>query len=281
MNIATSVATLALAQSTLSNAFHVSPTDNVATGTTSTSLEARRMMLVPVVPTVRRRTRSSVLFPDIGRMFQEMDELMETSLSTTVRPSQSLLKLDRSTPNGLSLRRPFGLGMEVSQDEHEYKVSMNVQDAEAKDLNLQLDNDGRVLRLTGKRIHEDGGMKVQSRFEKALLLAPDADTTKLSASVAEGMLNISVPKIEKKENEVDTTKDSTKIDIQFEEPQASLADNETKNEVGYPVEEDDTPKAPTRLSIENMKNEKAEVKKSNKSEAVANEKKWPVRDFPY
>ena len=52
-------------------------------------------------------------------------------------------------------------------------MAVHVPDVEAKDVDLQLDHDGRVLRLKDDRTHEEGDMKVQSRFEKAILVSPD------------------------------------------------------------------------------------------------------------
>lgn len=258
LNTATSCVISALVMAPcLCHAFYVTPVGRVATAT-STSLEARRLML----PTLRR-SRPSLFFPDIDRVFEEMDEMMESSLAIFPRPSLSLL--DRNIPEELKLRRP--LGFEVTEDEKEYKLMVNVPDVEAKDLDLQLDHDGRVLRLKGERNTEEGGMKVQSRFEKAILLHPDVDTTKLAANMSGGTLTVTAPKIEKKDalNKFETKK----IDIHFEEPKVALQDAEEPSSV--------TPTVTTRLAVENLKDEKVEIKRSEPKD----EKKWPAKDFPY
>lgn len=213
-----------------------------------------------MLPVLRR---SDLLFPDIDSMFKEMDEIMDSSLTTRFpRPSLPLLGQDIS--EDLKLKRP--LGFDVTQDEKEYKVAVHVPDVEAKDIDLQLDNDGRVLRLKGERTHEDGGMTVQSRFEKAILLSPDVDTTKLAANMSGDTLTVFAPKIEKKAA-LEEAKNK-KIEIKIEEPEAVLQDIAEST--------DDTPKAPTRLAVETLKNEKVEMKQSDESE-----KKFAVRDFPY
>ena len=155
---------------------------------TDTSLAARRSRF----PILRR---TDLLFPDMDRMFEEMDEMMESSFATRFpRPALSLS--GKGVPEELKLRRP--LGFEVTQDDTEYKVAVHVPDVEAKDIDLQLDHDGRVLRLRGNRVHEDGGMKVQSRFEKTILLSPDVDTAKLAANMSGDTLTVVAPKIEKR-----------------------------------------------------------------------------------
>ena len=95
--------------------------------------------------------------------------VLESSFARRLpRPLLSLL--GRDIPEDLKIRR--SLGFEVTQDENEYKVAVHVPDV-AKDIELQLDHDGRVLRLKDDRTHEEGDMKVQFRFEKAILVSPD------------------------------------------------------------------------------------------------------------
>jgi HSP20 family protein len=212
---------------------------------TSSSLAARRLMF----PTLRR---PSLFFPDFDRMFEEMDEMMESSLATTTRPF-GLFDSD-------SLRRP--LGVDVTQDDNQYKVAINVPDVDAKGLDLQLDHDGRVLRLKGERFHEEGGMKVQSRFEKAILLSPDVDSSKLQANMSEGILTVIAPKVETKE--ALKKFDAKKIDIHFEGRTKSLAGS------------DDT--SITSTKPEGTLNEKADIKENADK---TTEQKWPLRDFPY
>jgi HSP20 family protein len=214
-----------------------------------------------------------MFFPDIDRMFQEMDEMMESSFSGLSRRPSSMLAFEKfPQAQGLGLRQP--LGIEVSQDENEFKVSINLSDVEAKDLDLQLDSDGRVLRLKGQKVQEESGMKIKSSYEKAILLHPDVDTDKISASFSDGVLSIVAPKVEKKEDLEE--KKPKKIDIHVEanaeEPTAVVTDDAASHQV-------ESPKASTRLAIENMTNEKAEVKKT--TDYAVGEKKWPARDFPY
>lgn len=243
------------------NAFHVGTTSNPAAVTT-TSLEARRLM----VPMLRRRRASSMFFPDVDRMFREMDEMMENTFSELSRPSSMLATYPQA--QGMGLRQP--LGFEVTQDEKEFKVTMNIADVEVKDIDLQLDPDGRVLRLKGNKVQEESGMKIQSSFEKALLLHPDVDTDKISATFDGGVLSIVAPKIVKEE--VVEEKKSKKIDITVADSSADelKAVADTLDEAN----DEKTPSVTSRLDEETMDN-KATADKD------IPEKKWPVRDFPY
>jgi HSP20 family molecular chaperone IbpA len=239
----------------LAHAFHVAPT--ITKTHASTSLAARGSMF-PIL----RRSRQSLMFPDFDRMFEEMDEMMESSLATL--PRSPLSRLEKTLPGDLQLRRP--LGFEVTQNENEYKVSMHVPDVDVKDLDLQLDHDGRVLRLKGERKHQEGGMTVQSRFEKAILLSPDVDTTKLVANASGNTLTVVAPKIVEKD--ALEKFEIKKIDIHVGEP-------ELQDSLGQAT---DCITAETHLAIENLKDQKVEVKKNVETKE---EKKWPVKEFPY
>jgi HSP20 family protein len=269
MRFTTIFPTLALAPAS-TNAFHVSSASN-PTAITSTSLEARRLM-VPMLR--RRRAASSMFFPDVDRMFREMDEIMESSFSDISRPSSVISKYPQA--QGLGLRQ--ALGFDVTQDEKEFKVTMNLADVEVKDVDLQLDPDGRVLRLKGNKLQEDGGMKIQSSFEKAILLHPDVNTEKISASFDGGVLSIVAPKIVK-DDVVEETK-TKRIEIAVAETKSdevkAVADG-----VGATAHEE-SPNAPTtRLAVETMKNERVVKKSKVAANKDAPEKKWPARDFPY
>ena len=193
--------------------------------------------------------------------------MIESSLTSLSRPSHSVLSRDNMT----SRRRP--LGFEVTEEEKEYKIAVHVPDVDANDINLQLDNDGRVLRLKGDRSREAGGMKVQSRFEKAILLGPDVDSSKLAANMSGDSLTIVAPKIEKKEALEKT--ESTKIEIKIGESNTAKLKDIVENETT-----ESKKKVPTRLAIDNMKKEEPPVEEAKYSDVQAG-KKWPARDFPY
>ncbi len=202
--------------------------------------------------------------------------MMDDSVNSILSPTLSLLDKDKDSNivqrDFMTIRRPFGL--QVAQDDNQYKVTMHVPDVEVENLDLQLDHDGRVLRLKGEQIHEDKGMKIQSRFEKAVLLGPDIDTTKLAANISGDTLTIVAPKIESKA--VSEIPESTKIEIRVDQhPEIEDAD-ESKS---FGRHENNNEAANTSFSIESGKDEHTGV--SNEHEVMPGEKKWPVKDFPF
>eukprot|EP01083_Nonionella_stella_P011588 32872_1 len=175
-----------------------------ATSRTATSLSALQRRPGSMFPILRR---SDVFFPDMDQMLDEMDQMMNI---------QGLTKFAR--PASLSLHGRPDLGFQVTQDEKKYKVAVSVpDDMHMEDIELQLDHDGRVLRLKGEKKNEEEGMKVSSTFEKAILLSPDVDTSQLEASLSGDTLTVVAPKVENAKNE------SKKIDIKImDAPKAAL-----------------------------------------------------------
>ena len=171
--------------------------------------------------------------------------MMESSLARFPRPTGEF-KLNHR------------LGFDVTQDEKEYKVAVNVPtDVEVKDIDLLLDHDGRVLRLKGDRTHEEGGMKVHSSFEKAILLAPDVDTTKLAADISGDTLTVVAPKIEMKAALEGA--ENKKIEINVVEPQSALegGTEDPASNGGVDTSYDDT--VPTHHAVENLKDAEVET----------------------
>ena len=247
LNTATSLLALAT-KPAATRAFYIG--SKPAATRAATSLAVRR----PLFPVLRR---SDIFFPDMDRMFaefDEMDKMMENSLATFSRPSSLSLSGDVQS----QFRRP--LGFEVTQDEKEYKVAVHVPDMEVKDIDLQLDHDGRVLRLTGEKINEEEGLKVRSRFEKAILLNPDVDTSQLAANMSGDTLTVVAPKIEKKDALANA--ESKKIEINVVEPQAALQDGGGEE-------------VPVATNMKNDADQKAAGTNKNSDGS------WPVRDFPY
>ncbi|KAL3800734.1 LOW QUALITY PROTEIN: hypothetical protein ACHAWO_013276 [Cyclotella atomus] len=224
-----------------------------------------------------RRPASSMFFPDVDRLFREMDEMMEDSFVQLSRPS---MLAQYPQAQGMGLSQP--LGFDVTQDDKEFKVTMNLGDVQVNDVDLQLDSDGRVLRLKGNKVQEEGGMKIQSSFEKAILLHPEVDSEKISATYNGGLLSIVAPKVFEEEVEEEKKKPK-KIDIHVSEAKPDDVKVKAVADTHHAADHDELPSAPTRLAVETMKNERVETKKSGSDAAgqESPEKKWPARDFPY
>ena len=87
----------------------------------------------------------------------------------------------------------------IAQDDKQLKITMDVQGAEASDVNIHLDEDVRMLRISGETKREEGGISVHSRFDRSFTLNRDVDTSKISAQIGDGVLTIIAPKYEEGE----------------------------------------------------------------------------------
>jgi len=135
----------------------------------------------------------------------DMDEMFDSMLGDMLySPLLSLprvSRLPRGAPasNALpSITRPRN-AHGIAQDDKQLKIVMDVQGAEASDVNLRLDEDGRVLTISGETKREEGGISVHSRFDRAFALNRDVDTSKISARIDDGVLTIIAPKHKEEE----------------------------------------------------------------------------------
>merc|ERR1712013_848318 len=76
------------------------------------------------------------------------------------------------------------------------QFEVEVPGAKASDINLQLDENDRVLTISGETKREEGGISVHSRFEKSFTLGRDVDTSQIMAKMEHGTLTITAPKNE-------------------------------------------------------------------------------------
>jgi HSP20 family molecular chaperone IbpA len=62
-------------------------------------------------------------------------------------------------------------------------------------MKIKLEEDGRVLRLTGERKIQDGNWKSEMKFEKAFLLDKKIQSDKITANFSDGVVVITAPKV--------------------------------------------------------------------------------------
>lgn len=160
----------------------------------------------------------SLLSRDIRRAFQDVDEIFDTmlgdiddrfyeplTLQRARRPSYLLQ--GRPAPNTLAQRSSAKSAFGITQDDKQIQIAVDVPGAKASDINLQLEEDGRVLMISGETTREEGGISVHSRFERSFTLNRDVDTSQISARMDGGVLTITAPKFE------ETKKNVRRIDV--------------------------------------------------------------------
>ena len=186
----------------------------VATMTAST--DAYRITYRPAFPTraLRRSTpsalaRQSSYFPtDIGRMFDDVDELFDSMLgdvnnmfydsSPFQRMSRPSYLLEARAP-----KRPAN-NYSITQDEKQVKMVVTLPGAKASDVKLDLDEDNRTLRISGETKYENEGISLHSRFDKSFTLDRNLDISAVAAEFDNGVLTITAPKFEEIKDSVRT-----------------------------------------------------------------------------
>ena len=102
----------------------------------------------------------------------------------------------------------------VKETEHDYTVELAAPGMKKDDFNINIDNDGNLhIKMEQKNEKKDENKKEHylrrefsySNYQQAYTLPEDADREKISAKVADGVLEVEIPKLTPKE-EAKTTK---------------------------------------------------------------------------
>eukprot|EP01083_Nonionella_stella_P244469 850816_1 len=148
-------------------------------------------------------TRS--LFNNPNSIFSGFNDLFFTdvpaTLFTDIPGTPFLLNVERDPKMILRHSSPC---YEVTENENAFQLSIDVPGVKSSDIDARLENDNRVLRITGgrkvKTTDKDGRVETsESRFEKKFVLDQSVDPSKITANLAEGVLTIEAPKLSKKE----------------------------------------------------------------------------------
>lgn len=206
----------------------------------STALGSRMLPSLAGSPIFARDTRRIMRDVDemLGAMLGEIDDMFHEPFYSTAQqllgtgrgPSYLLHGAPFSTAKHAlaqhsrvgGAKNPFG----ITQDEKQIQFVLDVPGAKADDINLQLDEGGRVLTISGETNKEEGGISVHSRFERSFTLNEDVDTAQISAHMNDGVLTITAPKYVEEEEK----KTVRKIDVVEQEKEEKVADAAASHE---------------------------------------------------
>jgi HSP20 family protein len=93
-------------------------------------------------------------------------------------------------------------GYEINETDEKYQIAVDVPGVKAGDMSVQLEDDGKVLNISGGRMVVKDNAITETKFEKRFTIGRNVDMQKVTANLADGVLFLSAPKIEKKENPV-------------------------------------------------------------------------------
>lgn len=103
------------------------------------------------------------------------------------------------------VRRPR---FQLNENDEGYRLTMEVPGVAAQDLDVTLESSGRVLRVKGSRKYRGAKDEVlqEAKFEQAFELSPNLDIDGLKVSLADGILDISAPKLQPSVRKLEITK---------------------------------------------------------------------------
>lgn len=162
------------------------------------------------------------------------------------RARDALMLPDRAAA---AYRRPT-YRYRIDEEDDKYTLSVELPGVKASDVNVSLEQDGRVLRISGMRKVEANGMAYESKFSKDFVLNKDVHVEGIEAKLSEGVMSIVAPKKPKVEPK------SISIPIQQEVP--AIADQAV-------AEEQETNK------VENMEEENIEIEMKTEAEPTPDE----------
>ncbi|KAG7359262.1 heat shock protein Hsp20 [Nitzschia inconspicua] len=96
-------------------------------------------------------------------------------------------------------RHPY----QVHEDDKTYTVSVDVPGVRPEDMDVKIE-ENNVLHLSGGRKIQDGNNFSERKFDYRMTLGDDVQVDKISASLADGVLKLTAPKMEKKMPEART-----------------------------------------------------------------------------
>ena len=117
----------------------------------------------------------------------------------------SMLDLERASVPATSKETIWAPVVNEKEDEKAYYVEVDLPGVKKEDINVEVKDN--VLTISGERKFkkeekDKGYIRTESffgRFERRFTLPSDADAEKIEAKVEDGVLHLTIPKVEEKE----------------------------------------------------------------------------------
>jgi len=86
---------------------------------------------------------------------------------------------------------------EVTENEKQFRLAVDVPGVKPEHMQVELENDGRILHMSGGRKKETDESYEEYKFDKRFTLGKDLETSKITAHLSDGVLVLTAPKKEK------------------------------------------------------------------------------------
>ena len=138
-------------------------------------------------------------FSDFRRAERMMDDMMMMSMQRPasvfeLTPFSDDITLPTRTAKTLLRSSP---GYRIKESKGAYEISVDIPEGlTASDMEIELENDGTVLHVSGERKIEEDDYVSQSWFDKRFTIGPNVDKDKIAANFDDGVLVMTAPKLE-------------------------------------------------------------------------------------
>ena len=93
-------------------------------------------------------------------------------------------------------RRHYSPRFEITENEKQFRLTVDVPGMKPEDLKIELEDDGRVLHMHGGRKIKSDTSYEEYKFDKHFKLGRNVDTPKITAHLSDGVLVLTAPKRE-------------------------------------------------------------------------------------
>lgn len=83
---------------------------------------------------------------------------------------------------------------EITDNDQRFQVAVDVPGVKMEDINVSLEEDGKILTISGQRESSNERYSFTSRFSQSFSLDPAIETDKFTANLKNGVLIIAAPK---------------------------------------------------------------------------------------
>lgn len=101
-----------------------------------------------------------------------------------------ITSIDRSDDMTLLKSSP---GYEINEQDGKYLISVDVPGVKASDMTVDLENEGKVLHISGGRKIVKNGESTETKFSKRFTIGNNVDIEKMSANLSDGVLTLTAP----------------------------------------------------------------------------------------
>ena len=105
-------------------------------------------------------------------------------------------------PDSEKFLRHLSPGYEIHEDDSKFELSIDAPDQKPEDVTVQIEQNGRLLHLSGQRLVTKGDKKMDTCFDMKFALGRDIDTRNITANLDNGIMIITVPKNPTKNEEI-------------------------------------------------------------------------------